>query len=294
MKLIGLLFLLFVSVEGLAASNSITEIYDQDTANDLRYYPRILQVVPNRYGAKNRKHCPFEELRLLSKQFSARQLRDEVMAMGDLIEPLRYWNLSPECFDKDIHHQIKISNNQIEGLALGVVFGFGEAASLASGIEVVMVKIDEHTLSIGLFIFEGGGFGFNLSPAVIGLMQGVLQGSCPDGVMSYAGGFTNFTIGSDSWSFATGDFPLPALTNKLKGCSSYVKLTGLAAFTGGVSQTFYQLYSPLAYKIRGPQVDRLIEWLKNKKLMLNSTSEGAVCFRCGGIKGDTFVGRSRN
>jgi hypothetical protein len=261
----GLIFSLVFSIQGVCASNTITEITDHETSGDLRYYPRILQINPSPYGQKNRKHCPYEELQLLSKKFSTPQLRDEVMAMGDLIEPLRHWNLNPDCFDKDIHRQVKFATNKLEGLALGIVFGYGEGASIGAGIEVVMVKLDHETMSIGLFVFEGAGIGVSLLPVNAGLMQAVLQGNCPDGVHSYSGGFTNFTLGPDSWSFATGDFPMPALRSKLKACSAYVKYTGIAAFSGGVSQTFYQLYSPLAYKIRGPQIDRLIEWLDKKE-----------------------------
>jgi hypothetical protein len=247
-----------------AGSNSIKEIPDQATYNDSRYYPRILQIEPTKYGAASRTHCPYEELRILSKKFDPSHLRDEVASMGDLIGPLRHWNLSPECFDKDIHHQLGVSKNKLEGVAMGVVMGVGQAANLLVGIELVLVKLDSETMSIALFAFEGAGLALSLLPAHVGLVQGLLQGNCPDGVHSYAGGFTNFSVGFDSWSFGTGDFPQALTAGKLQACSSYVKLSGLSGLSAGVSQTFYHLLSPLSYKIRGPSVTKLIAWLDKR------------------------------
>lgn len=245
----------------LAGSNSIKEIYDQQTLSDSRYYPRILLIEPTQYGLESQKHCPYEELKTAILHLNPQHLRDEIVSLGDLREPLKNWNLSPDCFHKDIHRQIETTENKVEGLAMGVIISAGETFGLVAGIELVLTKIDSETMSIALFTSQGASIGLNLIPASVGLMQGLLQGRCPDGIFSYAGGFTNAQVGFDSWSFATGDFP--PLSNKLQGCSSYVKLFGLSGLSTGISQTYYTLFSPQVYKIRGPSITKLIAWLDN-------------------------------
>ena len=249
--------------------NRIYEITSEEISADSRYYPKVLVLetinIKNSVEYNHRSHCPNEDLKILAKRLSKKALnKNSWKMMGDLKEPLKYWNLSPECFEVAIHDQKNNAHSTPQGIVLGAIAGAGEGIGVSVGVELVLIKLDSETMSIGLFAFLGGGFSLSLSPITFGSMQALLEGDCSDGVFSYEGGFTSVNLGFRGWSFSTGDFP--PLKKKFNFCSSFVELSGVAGASLGLIQSYYSLISPYAYKIRGEKITKIIHWLDQAKL----------------------------